>query len=146
MGVEVGFSLTKNTVALAITCSLVAACAKPADQIAAAYVTPLQYENYTCDQLSAEAARVSARAAQAMGVQQQKATGDAVAVGVGVILFWPALFFIKGNGASEAEVARLKGEMDALEQASIQKQCGIQFQRPEPPKPPVRRNYQGTPS
>jgi hypothetical protein len=55
------------------------------------------YENYTCRQLAEEAQRVSARAAQAAGVQDNKATGDAVAMGVGLIIVWPALFFIKGN-------------------------------------------------
>jgi hypothetical protein len=123
-----------------------AGCAKKVDQIGAAYVSPLQYETFTCEQISAEAARVSSRAATAMGVQQQNASSDAVAVGIGVIIFWPALFFIKGNGANEAEVARLKGEMDALEQASIQKQCGIQFQRPEPPKKPVSKPSSATPT
>jgi hypothetical protein len=52
-----------------------------------------------------------------------------VATGVGIVLFWPALFFIKGEGASAGEVARLKGEMDAIEQASIRKNCNIQFQK-----------------
>jgi hypothetical protein len=111
-----------------------AGCAKPADQISAAYVTPLQYDAYTCEQLAAEASRISSRASETMGVQQKKATGDAVAMGVGLVLFWPALFFIKGNGSTETEIARMKGEMEAIEQISIQKQCGIQFQRPEVPK------------
>jgi len=76
---------------------------------------------------------VSARAAIANGAQDQKATGDAVATGVGVVLFWPALFFIKGDAASAQEVAQLKGDMDAIEQANIQKKCGLQFQRPMAP-------------
>jgi hypothetical protein len=46
----------------------------------------------------------------------------------GVIVFWPALFFIGGDKQNAAELARLKGEMDAVEQASIRKKCGIQFQ------------------
>lgn len=45
------------------------------------------------------------------------------------MLFWPALFFIKGEGASAAEVARLKGEMEAIEHASRMKKCGIEFQK-----------------
>jgi hypothetical protein len=53
----------------------------------------------------------------------------AVATGVGVVLFRPALFFIKGDSTTAAEVARLKGEMDPIEQASIQKKCGIEFRR-----------------
>ena len=77
-----------------------AGCATRAENISAAYVSPIQYQNYTCAQLQEEAARVSARAAIANGAQDQKATGDAVATGVGVVLFWPALFFIKGDAGA----------------------------------------------
>ena len=112
-------------VALGLT---VAGCATHANDISAAYVSPIQYQSYTCAQLQEEAARVSARAAVASGAQDQKANNDAVATGVGVILFWPALFFIKGDAASAQEIAQLKGDMDAIEQANIQKKCGLQFQ------------------
>lgn len=112
-----------------LTAGLAAGCASRADNISAAYVSPMTYESYSCRQLSEEAARVSTRASLAIGEQNSKATGDAVATGVGIVLFWPALFFIKGEGASAGEVARLKGEMDAIEQASIRKNCDIQFQR-----------------
>ncbi len=54
--------------------------------------------------------------------QNDIATNDAVAMGVGLILFWPALFFIDSDDRAE-EVGRLKGEVKALEQASIQKDC-----------------------
>jgi hypothetical protein len=78
--------------------------------------------------LTEEAQRVSARAAQAAGVQDQKSTNDKVAMGVGLVIFWPALLFTKGNDENTAELARLKGQMDAIEQASIHKRCGITFQ------------------
>jgi hypothetical protein len=78
-----------------------------------------------------EAARVSARAAIAAGAQDRNATNDAVATGVAIVIFWPAAFMLKGNGANAQEVAQLKGDMDAIEQANIQKKCGIQF-RPAP--------------
>ena len=52
-----------------------------------------------------------------------------MATTVGVVLFWPALFFIAGDGPKAAELGRLKGEMDAIESAAIQKKCGIQFKR-----------------
>lgn len=107
----------------------VSGCATRSDNIGAAYVSPIGYQSYSCAQLHQEAARISARAAAAIGAQDQKATNDAVATTVGVVLFWPALFFIKGDAASAAEVSRLKGEMEAIEQASVQKKCGIQFQR-----------------
>ena len=59
--------------------------------------SPIQYQSYSCAQLREEAARVSARAAEASGAQNQKANNDAIATGVGAVLFWPALFFIKGT-------------------------------------------------
>ena len=67
------------------------------------------YQNFPCEQLALEAQAISARAATAAGVQDQKATGDAVAMTVGLVVFWPALFFMKGDGAQAAEVGRLKG-------------------------------------
>jgi hypothetical protein len=108
---------------------LIAACASSPDNITAAYVSPLQYQSFSCPQLREEATRVSSRAIQATGAQQSRATSDAVATGVSLVLFWPALFFIRGDGTNAAELARLRGEMEAVEQASIRKNCGITFQR-----------------
>jgi hypothetical protein len=114
---------------VAIIALAAASCAKDANQVGATYVSPVMYETYSCAQLAQEAQRVSARAAQAAGVQDEKSTNDKVAMGVGLIIFWPALLFTKGNDENTAELARLKGQMDAIEQASIQKRCGITFQR-----------------
>src|SRR5580700_1168297 len=94
--------------------SALGGCATRAENIPAAYVSPIQYQTYSCAQLQEEAARVSARAAAASGAQDQKATSDAVATGVGVVLFWPALLFIKGDAGSAQEISQLKGDMDAI--------------------------------
>ncbi len=62
------------------------------------------------------------------GVQDKKASNDAIATGVAVVLFWPAAFMVSGgDGQTAAELAKLKGQKDAIEQAAIQKKCGIQF-------------------
>jgi hypothetical protein len=110
-----------------ILSTVLAGCASKAENIAAAYVSPLQYQTYSCPQLGEEAARIASRANQVAGVQDGKATNDAVATGVGVIIFWPALFLIKGDSATAAELARLKGEIEAIEKVSVQKKCNIQF-------------------
>jgi hypothetical protein len=122
-----------RVLATILAMSLAAGCAKHADQIAASYVSPYQYESFTCPQLADEAQRVGARASQVAGVQDEKATKDAVATTVGVIVFWPALFFIGGNDQQTAELARLRGEMEAIEQVSVRKRCNIQFQRAQTP-------------
>jgi hypothetical protein len=108
---------------------MLAGCASRAENIAPSYASPLQYSSLTCPQIAEEAQRLSARLATASGLQNNKATGDAVVTTVGVLIFWPAVFFVNGDGATAAEVARLKGEAQALEDASMRKNCGIQFKR-----------------
>ncbi|MDT3683471.1 MAG: hypothetical protein RO009_00310 [Pseudorhodoplanes sp.] len=124
-------------VSIAAIAAIAGGCAKSADQVGATYVSPILYENYTCPQLAEEAQRVSVRVSEMTGVQNQKATNDAVAMTVGLVIVWPALFLLKGNDETTAELARLKGQMDAIEQASIKKRCGIQFHRAPPPQAPA---------
>lgn len=115
-------SIVVTALALTIT-----SCATKSKKIEAAYVSPIGYEAYTCDQLGLEAQRVSSRAAALSGQQDQQAKKDAVAVGVSLVLFWPAAFLVKGDNTTAAEISRMKGEMVAIEQVSTQKQCGFQF-------------------
>jgi hypothetical protein len=110
-------------------------CAKRSEDVAASYVSPLQYQQYSCSQLAAEASRVSQRAAELSGVQDSKRTKDKVATTAAVIIFWPAAFLVSGDDAQTAELARLKGEFTAIQQISIQKNCGTRFEsRPPPPQ------------
>ena len=111
-------------------------CASKSSEIVPAYVSPLMYQSFTCQQLAAEATRVSAAAATAAGQQDSQVTKDAVATTVGVVIFWPALFLIGGDKQNAAQLAQLKGQMDAIEQTSIQKNCGIQFRQAQQGAPP----------
>ena len=116
-----------------IVASGLGACASSSDTVTGSYVSPLQYQTYSCQQLGEEAQRISTRVSQSSGVQDQKRTSDALATTAAVIIFWPAAFFVSGNDQNTAELARLKGEFEALEKASIQKSCGIQFQKQPAP-------------
>lgn len=100
------------------------ACASKSDNISATYISPLQYQGYNCNQIRSELSRVSRRVNEVAGVQDSQASKDSVALGVGLVLFWPALFFMIGKDKEE-ELARLKGEYEALEQAAIQKDCDV---------------------
>lgn len=106
-----------------------ASCASKSADIAPAYISPVGYQNYTCEQLQQEAQGVSQRAAVASGQQDKARQGDVVKTTVGVVLFWPVLLFNEGDGQKANEVANLKGQMNAIQQASVQKQCGFQFQQ-----------------
>ena len=106
----------------------VAGCASKSLDVEAAYVSPIAYENYSCAQLTEEARMVADEAARAAGKQDKKRTSDAVVTTVGIVIFWPALVFIKGDDATTAKLSRLKGEMEAIEKASRLKGCKIRFQ------------------
>ena len=116
----------------AVVAFALSGCAQKAGDVAPSYVSPMAYQSYSCKQLVQEANRVSAKVGQLSGVQNKKASDDAVATGVALVVFWPAAFFIKGDKQTAAELGRLKGELEALEKSSIQKNCGITFQRAIP--------------
>ena len=66
--------------------------------------------------------RVGRKVQEVSGGQANKAAGDAVAMTVGLVMFWLALFFLATGDRAE-ELARLKGESEALERAAIQNNC-----------------------
>jgi hypothetical protein len=108
---------------VASACILLAGCASSSEDIASAYVSPLTYQNYSCSQLAAEMDRISLRVQQVAGSVDHTATNDKIAMGVGIVLFWPALLMLKGNGPQHEELARLKGEYDAVNEQMIQRNC-----------------------
>ena len=114
----------KTTILLAACAALtLSACATSSNEIASGYTSPLQYQGYDCQQIAMEEQTVLARVSQLGGQIDRRATNDKIAMGVGVVIFWPALLFVKGNGEQTAEYARLKGEHEALENAAIAKRC-----------------------
>ena len=113
----------KRIVGAVLVAAILSGCATNPDHISAQYVSPIQYQNFSCDQIGAELARVSSRVDEVTGQQRKKATDDAIAVGVGIVIFWPALFFLAMGQDKKDELGRLKGEYDALNQAAIQNHC-----------------------
>jgi hypothetical protein len=110
-----------------------AGCASASSDIAPAYVSPVMYQNYTCQQLAMEAQGISQRAAALSGQQDQKRTNDAIATTAAIVIFWPAAFFVGGDKQTAAELGQMKGQMVAIEQASVMKKCGISFAGQRPP-------------
>ena len=104
-------------------------CAQKAENVRGTCASSALYENLTCQQLVQEGWTVSNRAHTLAGLQNRHRIEDEVAIAAGVIVFWPALFFTHGNNATTAELAQLKGEMEAIEAASRSKHCGINFHR-----------------
>ena len=117
--------LNRFLLAAAIAVTL-AACTTNPDKIGAAYVSPLKYGDYDCQQLIAEQSNIERRVAELHGTLKKENSGDKWATGVGVVLFWPVLFFLAGNNdVQEAEYAQLKGDYDAVQSAIVKKKCSI---------------------
>lgn len=109
-------------------------CTKSGDRIASVYVDPIQYQSYDCDQIEAALIRVSARVADLTGQLNKAANNDKWITTAGVIIFWPALFALGGDEEQESQLARLKGEYEALQSVAATKKCGFS----ETSKPEVR--------
>src|SRR5262245_19474132 len=119
------------TLLISVSC---AGCASSSNDIQPQYVSHLQYQHLSCKQIGAEPERISRRVSEVTGVQDSKATQDAWVTGAAIVVFWPAAFFIKGDGATASELARLKGEFQALERVAIERNCGLQFHQQSAPK------------
>jgi hypothetical protein len=117
---------------IAALCAALGGCASAASDIAPAYVSPVAYQSYTCQQLALEAQAISTRAATLSGTQDKQRTNDGLATAAAIVIFWPAAFFVSGDKQTAAELAQMKGQMVAVEQASNAKKCGIQFQGKPP--------------
>lgn len=118
--------------ALIAVISSLTACASNPDKIDAAYVSPLKYKDYDCDQIAMEMDHVGRRTNELYQRLQAERTADNWQMGVGLLLFWPSLFFLEGgDGPEAAEYAQLKGEYESLRTNSVQKKCGIESKSPE---------------
>lgn len=115
---------SRIVVAAACVASLVAGCATNPDKVSARYISPVLYSNYDCDQLRSELIRISAKVDEVTGQQRSKARNDQIAMGVGMIVFWPALFMLALGEDKKAELQGLKGQYDAVNEAAIMKKCG----------------------
>lgn len=115
-----------------------AACASSSDKIQPSYVSPIQYHDYSCRQIRSELMRVAHKVNEISGVQDKNASNDAWATGIGLVLFWPSLFFISQDD-QHVQLAELKGQYDALEQAAVQKNCDVAKEISEAKKMQAKR-------
>jgi len=109
-------------------------CASSSAEIMPAYISPVIYQGYSCQQLALEAQAVSTRSASLAGVQDSQRTKDQWTTAAAVVIFWPAAFLVNGDKQTAAELGQMKGQMVAIEQASIAKKCDIKFEG----KPPAQ--------
>jgi hypothetical protein len=123
----------KKALAIAVAVSIIG-CATPPPKT---YTSAAIYQPLDCYQLATEAMRIEQAAAAQQASKGNKEAANIAAVAVGMLLLWPALFFIQGTGAEDAEINRLSADQDALVMAATMKKCPLQTKRIEPPPPAV---------
>jgi len=109
-------------------------CATSPNEMSASYVSPLIYQSYDCEQLVMESDRVSRRVQSMHAKLDEKESDDSAKMAVGLILFWPALFFLDGDEDGAIEYKRLMGESEAVHQAAVAKKCDLRLLVPPKPK------------
>lgn len=93
------------------------------------YFPPFPYLEFDCPQLVQEARALSSRSAELAGLQQS----DPIVHGnenSSTTIRWPKVFSLVGDSSIADKLALMRGQMIAVEEASIRRQCSIQFQRP----------------
>ncbi|MEL7462941.1 MAG: hypothetical protein AAFN79_02675 [Pseudomonadota bacterium] len=113
----------KPFISVALSAAIVSGCASSAKNVEAAYASPTPYKALSCDELVAERGRLQERVAEVAIAQDNKAGGDTVAVAAAVIVFLPAVAFLAAGEDKSPELARLKGEFDAVTEVAVEKDC-----------------------
>ena len=106
--------------------SVLVACssAPKATEVTAAYVPSAQYSAMDCKQLlnETESVRRSIPALES-AVDKHRSNQTGVEV-VTWVLFWPAAFLLDKGEASSSQLAKAKGELEAISLAMRGKNCG----------------------
>lgn len=108
---------TKSALFLALVAGLVAGCANRPESIRASFVSHEKFTSLDCTQLATRMSDTRAELDKYSKMQDSKATGDAWGV------FLLGVPFSKLSGDHEGDVARLKGEVEAIDTAQIKAGC-----------------------
>ena len=111
-------------------------CAKAPEAIMASYISDVPYRSWACQDLGEETIRLNQALATASTQQSNARSGDVASV---ILLGIPASSFSGGNIAPE--VARLKGETEAVNRAMRMNSCGGQIAMITPPPEPAKPRY-----
>ncbi|MHB8847026.1 MAG: hypothetical protein ACYC43_01135 [Burkholderiales bacterium] len=106
-----------STLSLFIITVLLSACASRPESISASYVPYQKYTDGDCARLATQRSEAEANLAKVSDMQNSKANGDAVGV------FLIGVPFSKLSGDYAGEVARCKGEVEAIDTAQTLNKC-----------------------
>ncbi len=107
-----------------IVATMLSGCVSSSEKYNSPYISPAQFQTYSCAELLAEIERVQAKVSQLTDKSDGNATADEkLELDADLSLSWTALFALAGTKEQEAEYALLKSEYDAIQQWAAIKQC-----------------------
>lgn len=112
-----------NSILLATVSLAIAACASTAYDVPAKTVPMTAYNKYQCTELAIEHKRVSLEADVVAERIDQGLLKERFKMGVGVVLFWPALLLIDDQTENHQQLASLKGERKTLSESLKARDC-----------------------
>ncbi len=122
-----GIMVNKTVAAILVAgVMFLSGCASPSPKhILPTYVSPLQYEQYDCSQIGTEMVRVTGELNQSYRECKSHSNRDGWFM-IGAVLVSGPLALVPAvisDSESTERFAQLQGELEALEQASILKEC-----------------------
>ena len=100
-----------------VAIAILSGCANRPGSIRASYVSHEKFSDLSCEQLVNRQLTTHIKLERLSREQDGKANGDAIGV------FLLGIPFSKLSGDHEAEIAHLKGELEALETAQVKAKC-----------------------
>jgi hypothetical protein len=116
-------SLHPAAASLLLACGLLAGCASRSVDVQQLASSPAEFAGWSCDRIEDEADRVQQRAAELAYAVDERAGNNLIALGVGAVMFWPALLAMRTDGPDAEELARLRGRYTALLAVSQAQAC-----------------------
>jgi hypothetical protein len=106
---------------------LLTACsdAKTSSEVAPELVSPSMYRGMSCRELRTEAKAVKDATPALAAAVDKEYENDKALEAVTWILFWPAAFAMDGNDAEAAQLARAKGQLEAITAQMKNKGCRL---------------------
>lgn len=111
-----------KTTSVIIALFFLIGCATAPSNVKPAYVSPIKYSNYDCDQIHEEYNRLNKELVDMTKKQKTAYVVDEVSFWVGMLLLWPVLFFMIG-GDHEEELSQIKGDHETILTLAIERKC-----------------------
>lgn len=93
-------------------------------EVQSEYISSAKYKQYSCKELIAEAEKVRAREPEVARQVDEHYKGEKNRELVTWLLFWPAAFGMDDGKDKSQRLSRIRGELEAIRSAMIEKGCG----------------------